>query len=168
MLPGDWRLLPRLKGSATLRMWHFNRLAPQAAREAGADVSIGCGRTSVQSIHRNGTGCHRLYGQLLPLWQRFSVKHLYELHLEKKLHTSSSTPTLVTSSARVSAQLQGIYRNDASRFRILSPPVESQVFKPAEDRANIRELLCHKLQTDPARPVLLFVSLKTPAKAFSR
>ena len=35
MLPGDWRLLPRLKGSATLRMWHFNLLAPQAAREAG-------------------------------------------------------------------------------------------------------------------------------------
>lgn len=159
MLPGDWRLLPRLKGSATLRMWHFNRLAPRAALEAGADVSIGFGRTSVQSIHRNGTGCHRLYGQLLPLWQRFSAKHLYELHLEKKLHTTSSTPTLVASSARVSAQLQGIYRTDASRFRILSPPVESQVFKPAGDRANLRELLCRKLQTDPARPVLLFVSL---------
>lgn len=159
MLPGDWRLLPRLKGSSTLRMWHFNRIAPRAAIEAGAAVSIGFGRTCVQSIHRNGTGCHRLYGQLLPLWQRFSVRHLYELHLEKKLHTTASTPALVASSARVAAQLQGIYHTDASRFQILSPPVESQVFKPAENRANLRELLCRKLQTDPARPVLLFISL---------
>lgn len=158
-MPCEWKMLPRVRGSATLRMWHFNRLAPQAARESGADVSIGFGRTCVQSIHRNGTGCHRLYGQLLPLWQRFSVKHLFELHLEKKLHTTSGTPSLVTSSARVAAQLQGIYQTPASRFHILSPPVESQVFKPAEDRANVRELLCRKLQTDPAKPVLLFVSL---------
>jgi glycosyltransferase involved in cell wall biosynthesis len=65
----------------------------------------------------------------------------------------------VTSSARVASQLQGIYGTDGERFHILSPPVETQLFKPAENRANVRELLCRKLQTDTAKPVLLFISL---------
>ena len=65
MLPGRWELLPRLRGSATMRLWHFNRLAPRAAAEARVDLSIGFGRTCAQDIHRNGTGTHRLYGNLL-------------------------------------------------------------------------------------------------------
>lgn len=158
-LPGRWELLPRLRGSATMRMWHFNRLAPRAAVAAGVDLSIGFGRTCTQDIHRNSTGCHRLYGNLLPLWQRYSIKHLYELHLERRLYAGRETPQFVTSSARVAAQLQGIYGTDGDRYRLLTPPVESQIFKPAENRANVRELLCRKLQTDPAKPVLLFVSL---------
>ena len=159
LLPGRWELLPRLRGSAVMRMWHFNRLAPRAAAAARVDLSIGFGRTCVQDIHRNATGCHRLYGNLLPLWQRWSVKHLYELHLERRLYTGKETKQFVTSSPRVAAQLQGIYGTDGDRFRILPPPVETQLFKPAENRANVRELLCRKLQTDPAKPVLLFVSL---------
>lgn len=157
-LPGRWELLPRLRGSATLRLWHFNRLAPRAALAAGVDLSIGFGRTCVQDIHRNGTGCHRLYGNLLPLSQRYSVKHLYELHLERRLYTGSETPQFITSSARVAAQLQGVYGTNGERFRILSPPVETQLFRPAENRANTRELFCRKLQTDAAKPVLIFVS----------
>ncbi|MDZ4404812.1 glycosyltransferase family 4 protein [Prosthecobacter sp.] len=158
-LPGRWELLPRLRGSATLRLWHFNRLAPRAAMEAGVDLSIGFGRTCVQDIHRNGTGCHRLYGNLLPLWQRYSVRHLYELHLERRLYTGGETLRFVTSSARVASQLQGIHGTDGGRFHVLAPPVETQSFKPAENRANTREILCRKLQTDPAKPVLLFISL---------
>lgn len=158
-LPGRWELLPRLRGSGALRQWHFDRQAARAAREAGADLSIGFGRTTVQDIHRNGTGCHRLYGQLLPPWKRFGVRHLMELHLEKRLYAGRGTKMFVSSSARVAAQLQGIYHADGERFRILQPPVESQVFKPAESRAALRELLCRKLQTDSSRPVLLFVSL---------
>lgn len=158
-LPGRWELLPRLRGSATLRMWHFNRLAPRAALQAGVDLSIGFGRTCVQDIHRNGTGCHRLYGNLLPLWQRYSVRHLYELHLERRLYTGTETKQFVTSSARVAAQLQGIHGTEGERFHTLPPPVETQLFKAAENRANVRELFCRKLQTDAAKPVLLFVSL---------
>lgn len=158
-LPGRWELLPRLRGSATLRMWHFNRLAPRAVLTSGVDLSIGFGRTCVQDIHRNGTGCHRLYGNLLPLSQRFSLKHLYELQLERSLYTGLGTKQFVTSSARVAAQLQGVYGADGERFRILSPPVETQLFRPAENRAAVRELLCRKLQTDASKPVLLFVSL---------
>ncbi|OYW71286.1 MAG: hypothetical protein B7Z37_28195 [Verrucomicrobia bacterium 12-59-8] len=158
-LPGRWELLPRMRGSATIRMWHFNRLAPRAVQTAGVDLSIGFGRTSVQDVHRNGTGCHRLYGNLLPLWQRLSLKHLYELHLERRLYAGRETQQFVTSSARVAAQLQGVYGTDGERFRILSPPIETQLFKPAENRANTRELFCRKLQTDAAKPVLLFVSL---------
>ena len=158
-LPGRWELLPRLRGSATMRMWHFNRLAPRAALMAGVDLSIGFGRTCVQDIHRNGTGCHRLYGNLLPLWQRYSLKHLYELHLERRLYAGKGTPKFVSSSARVAAQLQGVYGADGERFRILPPPVETQLFKPAESRVNTRELLCRKLQTDATKPVLMFVSL---------
>ena len=156
-LPGRWELLPRLRGSTTLRMWHFNRLASRVA--TGAEVSIGFGRTCMQDIHRNGTGCHRLYGNLLPLWQRYSFKHLYELHLERRLYGGNETKQFVTSSARVAAQLQGIHGTDGERFHILSPPVETQLFKPTENRASVRELFCRKLQTDPAKPVLLFVSL---------
>lgn len=159
LLPGRWELLPRLKGSAAMRMWHFDRVAPRTALAAGVDLSIGFGRTCVQDVHRNGTGCHRLYGNLLPLWQRYSVKHLYELHLERRLYAGRETPKFVTSSARVAAQLQGVYGADGERFRILFPPVESQLFRPAENRANTRELYCRKLQTDAAKPVLLFVSL---------
>lgn len=158
-LPGRWELLPRIKGSAVMRMWHFNRLAPRMAAEAGVDMSIGFGRTCRQDIHRNGTGCHRLYGNLLPLWQRYSVKHLYELHLERRLYTGRETSNFVSSSARVAAQLQGIYHTPGDRFHVLPPPVETQLFQPAENRANVRELLCRKLQTDPAKPVLLFISL---------
>ena len=158
-LPGRWELLPRMRGSATLRMWHFNRLAPRAVLAAGADISIGFGRSCVQDIHRNGTGSHRLYGNLLPLWQRLSVKHLYELHLERRLYAGRETNQFVSSSARVAAQLQGIYGTDGERFSILSPPVENQLFQPAENRRNTREIFCRKLQTDAAKPVLLFVSL---------
>lgn len=158
-LPGRWELLPRLRGSATTRMWHFNRLAPRAAMTAGVDLSIGFGRTCVQDIHRNGTGCHRLYGNLLPLWQRYSVKHLYELYLERRLCEGRETPKFVTSSARVAAQLQGVYGTHGERFRILTPPVETQLFRPAENRANTREIYCRKLQTDAAKPVLMFVSV---------
>lgn len=157
-LPGRWELLPRVRGSGVARMWHFNRLAPRAAREAGVDWSIGFGRTTVQDIHRNGTGCHRLYGRLLPLWQRYSVRHLLELHLEKRLYTGAETRAFVTSSARVAAQIQGIYHTPPERFRMLPPPVETHLFKPAENRAAVRELICRKLQTDTSRPVLLFVS----------
>ena len=158
-LPGRWELLPRLRGSATLRMWHFNRLAPRAVLRARVDLSIGFGRTCVQDVHRNGTGCHRLYGNLLPLWQRFSMKHLYELHLERRLYAGRETPQFITSSARVAAQLQGIYGTNGERFRIISPPLETQLFHPAESRASVRELYCRKLQTDAAKPVLIFVSL---------
>lgn len=158
-LPGTWELQPRLRGSATLRMWHFNRVAAHAARSAGVDVSIGFGRTCAQDIHRNGTGCHRIYGHLLPLWQRYSLRHLYELHLERRLYTGKETRRFVTSSARVAAQLQGVYGTDGERFHMLSPPVEVQLFKPAENRSVVRELNCRKLQTDASKPVLLFVSL---------
>ena len=158
-LPGRWELLPRLRGSATLRMWHFNRLAPRAVQSAGVDLSIGFGRTCLQDIHRNGTGCHRLYGNLLPLWQRFSMKHLYELHLERRLYAGRETPQFITSSARVAAQLQGIYGTNGERFHIISLPLETQLFKPAESRASVRELYCRKLQTNAEKPVLIFVSL---------
>lgn len=158
-LPVRWELLPRLRGSAMLRMWHFNRLAPRAALEAKVDLSIGFGRTCVQDIHRNGTGCHRLYGNLLPLWQRYSVKHLYELHLERCLYAGKETRQFISSSGRVAAQLQGVYGTNGERFTILPPPVETHLFKPAENRANTRELLCRKLNTDPVRPILLFISL---------
>lgn len=158
-MPVKWEMLPRIRGSATMRMWHFDRVAPRTARAAGVDLSIGFGRTCVQDIHRNGTGTHRLYGNLLPLWQRYSLKHLYELHLERRLYTGTETRRFVTGSARVAAQLQGIYGERGDLYDMLTPPVETQTFKPAENRANTRELLCRKLQTDPARPVLLFISL---------
>ncbi|WP_395736637.1 glycosyltransferase family 4 protein [Prosthecobacter sp.] len=156
-LPGRWELQPRIRGSATMRMWHFNRLAPRAVGDA--DLSIAFGRTCMQDIHRNGTGCHRIYGNLLPLWQRLSVKHLYELHLERRLYTRRETKQFISSSARVAAQLQGVYGSDGERHRIISPPVETHLFKPAENRANTREIICRKLQTDAAKPVLIFVSL---------
>lgn len=158
-LPVRWELLPRLRGSATMRMWHFNRLAPRAARGAAADWSIGFGRTCAQDIHRNGTGTHRLYGHLLPLWQRYSVKHLFELHLERRLYTGDETRRFVVGSGRVAAQLQGIYGTRDDCYHVMPPPVETQLFKPAENRAGTREMICRKLETDAGRPVLLFVSL---------
>jgi len=158
-LPGRWELLPRVRGGNAVRMWHFNRAAPRAAAKAGVDLTIGFGRTTAQDIHRNATGCHALYGNLLPPWQRYTLRHLYELRLERQLYTGSATRQFVMSSARVAAQIQGIYRTKGDLFRTLPPPVETHLFKPAENRANLRELTCRKLQTDPDKPVLLFVSM---------
>ena len=73
--------------------------------------------------------------------------------------TGQGMGRFVTSSARVAAQLQGIHGTPGDRFHVLAPPVETQLFQPAENRASTRETLCRKLQTDPAKPVLLFISL---------
>lgn len=60
------------------------------------------------------------------------MKHLFELHLERSLYTGREMKRFVTSSARVAAQMQGIYGTDGERFHILPPPVETQLFKPAD------------------------------------
>ena len=102
-LPGRWELVPRLRGSGAARQWLFDRQAPQIARQAGVDLTIGFGRTTAQDIHRNGTGCHRLYGQLLPVWPS----------AQARLPSSVTTPfdTAVNVLGRLSFSVQRAFRS---------------------------------------------------------
>lgn len=151
--------VPLVSGSKMLAMWQFARVSAGLARALPVDVTIGFGRTYAHQMHRAGGGCHAIYSKLLPMWKRYEPKNFLELQLERRLYTSGETRQYVTNSARVAAQLQGLYKTPAERFTTIHTAVETSVFRPAVDRAAQREYICRKMQTDPEKPVLLFVSL---------
>ena len=145
--------------SRSLAVWRFAQESGKVLSDVGADVSIGFGRTWKHDLHRAGGGCHAIYSRLLPPWKRFAPKNLMELHMEKRLYTAGETQYFITNSDRVAAQLQGAYRTAAERFTTIHTAVETQLFRPSENRAAQRTDICQKMKTDPAKPVLLFVSL---------
>lgn len=151
--------VPVVGGSKLLAMWQFARGSAGLARTLPVDVTIGFGRTYAHQMHRAGGGCHAIYSRLLPVMKRYALKNLLELQLERRLYTSGETRQYVTNSARVSAQIQGLYKTPADRFTTIYTAVDTTVFRPAVDRAAQREFICRKMQTDPEKPVLLFVSL---------
>lgn len=151
--------IPLVKGSKMLAMWQFARVAARIARSLPVDASIGFGRTYQHHLHRAGGGCHAVYSLHLPWWKRFEPKNLLELSLEKRLYTSGETRHFVTNSARVAAQIQGVYKTPGDKFTTIHTAVDTSVFKPAEDRQALREVVFRKMHTDLDSPVLLFVSL---------
>ncbi|MCP5558206.1 MAG: glycosyltransferase family 4 protein [Verrucomicrobiaceae bacterium] len=151
--------LPRIAGSPLLRMWQFARESAKLAPSLPVDASIGFGRTFAHDLHRAGGGCHGLYSRLLPWYKRYAAKNLLELHLERTLYTRQQTRHFVTNSNRVSAQLQGMYHPPATRFTTIHTAVDTALFRPAENRHALREVMCRKLQTPSDADVLLFVSL---------
>ena len=151
--------VPLVGGSKLLALWQFARNSAVLAKTLPVDVTIGFGRTYAHHLHRAGGGCHAIYSKLLPVWKRYEPKNLLELQLERRLYTSGETRRFVTNSARVSAQIQGLYKTPAERFMTIHTAVDTTVFRPAVDRAAQREYICRKMQTDPQKPVLLFVSL---------
>ena len=151
--------VPLVSGSKMLAIWQFARVSARLARALPAAVTIGFGRTYAHQMHRAGGGCHAVYSRLLPVWKRYALKNLLELQLERRLYTSGETRQYVTNSARVSAQIQGLYKTPAERFTTIYTAVDTTIFRPAVDRAAQREFICRKMQTDPDKPVLLFVSL---------
>lgn len=157
-LKAQWHMIPR-RASATLRLWHFDHAAAKIVKDLPTDLNIGFGRTSRHDLHRAGGGCHALYSKLLPWWKRYDVKNLLELSLERKLYNGGGTRHFVMNSARVAAQIQGLYTGARDRCSVIYTAVDTQVFKAATHRRSHRELICRALQTDPAKPVGLFVSL---------
>lgn len=153
------RRIPLVQGSAMLRLWQFARVSGRIASELGADCTIGFGRTYAHRLHRAGGGCHAIYSRLLPWWKRWTPKNLLELQIEERLYTSGETRHFITNSHRVSAQIQGAYHVAGERFTTIHTAVDTRVFSPSEDRAAHRAAICARMKTDPARPVLLFVSL---------
>ena len=151
--------VPLVKGSSLLRMWQFERAASHLARELPVDITIGFGRTTTHDLHRAGGGCHAIYSKLLQAWKRWSPKNRLELHLERELYTSGRTKRFVVNSSQVAKQLQSVYGVDESLFQVIHTAVDSERFHPAADKASLRARICEKLNTDPARPVFLFVSL---------
>ncbi len=151
--------VPLTGKSKLVAMWKFARESARVANDLHVDAIIGFGRTYRHDLHRAGGGCHLIYSRLLPFYKRWSPKNLLELQLERRLYTSGETQRFITNSHRVAAQLQGAYKTPGERFTTIHTAVEGDIFKPAADRAALREAICRKLQTDPARPVLLFVSL---------
>ena len=157
-LKAQWHMIPR-PPMATLRRWHFNHAAARIVNHLPTDVNIGFGRTTRHDMHRAGGGCHALYSKLLPWWKRYEPKNLLELALERKLYNGGGTRQFIMNSARVAAQIQGIYPGARDKCGVIYTAVDTQVFKPAEHRQSHRELICRKLGTDPSKPVGLFVSL---------
>lgn len=154
----QWHMIPR-PPTPTLRMWHFNQAAQKIIKDLPTDVNIGFGRTTVHDLHRAGGGCHALYSRLLPWWKRYEPKNLLELALERKLYNGGRTRQFIMNSARVAAQIQGIYPGARDKCGVIYTAVDTKVFKPAEHRQSHRELVCRSLGTDSSKPVGLFVSL---------
>ncbi len=158
-IKATWHRIPLIQGSPLLRMWQFDRAASQLAGDLPVDATIGFGRTTTHDLHRAGGGCHRVYSDMLPAWKRWHVKNRLELHLEKQLYTSGRTKRFITNSAQVAGQLQAAYGTDKSLFRVIHTAVDTERFRPAQDRASLRTKVCEQLRSDASRPVLLFVSL---------
>ena len=125
----------------------------------GVDRVVGFGHTVRHDVHRAGGGCHARYSQLLPFWKRYALKNLLALHLERQLYTGSETRHFVTNSNQVTAELSSRYGVNRDAFTTIHTAVEGTIFKPAEDRAAVREMVCKELRTDVEAPVFLFVSL---------
>jgi glycosyltransferase involved in cell wall biosynthesis len=154
-----WHLVPEQKGLPLLRMWHFDRLARRQAAALPVDVTIGFGRTTAHDLHRAGGGAHALYSRLLPWYKRLSPKNLLELKLERQLFEGGATAGFVFNSARVMAQVQGLYPACREKGSVIYTAVDSQNYQPAPDRLALRQKVCEKMRTDPAQKVGLFVSL---------
>ncbi len=154
-----WHVVASPAGLPILRMWHFDRVARRVADELPVDLTLGFGRTTAQDLHRAGGGAHAFYSRLLPWYKRYSPKNLLELHLEKQLYQGGGTRHFVFNSARVMAQVQGMYPASVGRGSVIYTAVDAEGFKPAVDRAKVREVVCKQLNTDPNKPVGLFVSL---------
>jgi UDP-glucose:(heptosyl)LPS alpha-1,3-glucosyltransferase len=155
----SWHEVARPSGSPLLRLWHFDRVAAREGRGLPVDLTIGFGRTTAHDLHRAGGGAHALYSRLLPWYKRWSPKNYLELLLEKRLYQGGNTRHFILNSARIMAQIQGLYPAAKERGTVIHTAVESALFKPAENRKTHRERVCEKLNTDPWRPVGLFVSL---------
>jgi len=158
-LHADVNRLSVVTGSSLLRMWQFERKAAAAAQDTKSDITIGFGRTTHHDLHRAGGGCHRVYSELIPVWKRWGLKNQLELDLEKKLYTSDQTKLFVVNSAEVAKQLHQHYGTDPERFRVIHTAVDTERFKPAEDRFALKAKICGLIKSDPARPAFLFVSL---------
>lgn len=152
-------LLPTVKGSSLLRMWQFDRLAAQYVSTLRVDASIGFGRTTTHDLHRAGGGCHAIYSQLLPFWKRWGLKNQLELQLERDLYVGDRTKLFVVNSSQVSQQLHDVYGTSKDRFRVIHTAVDTERYRPAEHKKEIKVGICKRMQSDPERPVFLFVSL---------
>lgn len=158
-LQGEVRMLPRVKGSALLRMWRFSQAAARLADELPVEAVLGFGRTVRQDVHRAGGGCHALYSRLLPVWKRYGLKNLLELRLERALYEGGQTGRFVTNSRQVAGELQGQYGVDAGRFSTIHTAVEGSLFCPAAEPLVVRQEVRSQMQTGLDEPVFLFVSL---------
>lgn len=153
-----WHSIRRPPGPL-LRLAQFNLTAQRIAKALPVDLVLGFGRTTMQDAHRAGGGCHQLYSALLPWYKRWSAKNLLELALERRLYNGGGTRQFVTNSQRVSAQLQGLYPGARDKCRVIYTAVDTEYFKPAENRNSLRQQICREMQTDANQPIGLFVSL---------
>jgi len=158
-ITGEVRMLPRVKASPLLRMWHFSQQAARTAGEMEVDAVLGFGRTVRQDVHRAGGGCHALYSRLLPVWKRYGLKNLLELRLERALYTAGQTGRFVTNSNQVAAELQQQYEVDPARFTTIHTAVEGSLFCPADQPDRVRQEVREQMKTGLHEPVFLFVSL---------
>lgn len=154
----QWHLIHRAPTAFT-RLWWFDVAAARAVGDLPTDVTIGFGRTSAHHFHRAGGGCHALYSRLLPWWKRYEPKNLLEIALERKLYNGGRTKHFIMNSARVVAQIQGLYQGARDKCSVIYTAVDSHAYRPAENRSLQRELMCRQMHTDASRPVGLFVSL---------
>lgn len=152
-------LLPTIKGSSLLRMWQFDRLAAEYVSSLRVDASIGFGRTTTHDLHRAGGGCHAIYSQLLPFWKRWGLKNQLELQLERDLYVGERTKLFVVNSSQVAQQLHDVYGTSKDRFRVIHTAVDTEKYRPAGNKQEIKAGICKRMQSDPERPVFLFVSL---------
>lgn len=156
--------VPVVRGFPLLRMWQFERKASYMERDLPVDVTIGFGRTTTHDLHRAGGGCHRIYSELLGPLKRWGLKNRLELQLERELYIAGRTKKFIVNSAKVGAQLQDVYGVKPEQLEVIHTAVDTERFKPVEDRARLRKQLEQAMGGCSERPVFLFVSLNHKRK----
>jgi UDP-glucose:(heptosyl)LPS alpha-1,3-glucosyltransferase len=141
---------------SSLNLAHFARASRKiVAGLPDCDAALGFGRTTHQTIHRAGGGCHAVYSDMLPWWKRWRPKNRLELHLERQLYTGSGTRAFVVNAPKVAAEIQSRYGVAADRLHVIPTPVDTDYYRPAPDRAKVRAAL----GIPQGRPVFLMASL---------
>ncbi len=143
--------------SSLWNLIHFNYRSARLAARLDVDATLGFGRTTRQTLHRAGGGCHAVFSRLLPATKRYGLKNLIELQLERQLYRGGGTTRFVFNSQMVAKQVQAEYGVDPSRIDVLHTPVDCSHYSPAPVEERRAARLRYGISDD--QPVFLFASL---------
>ncbi len=150
--------LARLPLSAFDLLW-FDLASRRVTTRLDPDVSIGLGRTTAQTLHRAGGGCHRVYSRLLHPRRRFGLTNRIELLLERRLYLGGATAHFIVNAAPVADQIVSEYGVAPASVSVVLTPVDHRRCRPARD-AEERAAARREFGFAPGEEVFLFVSME--------
>lgn len=162
--PFDVRVVPTPR-PGMLRLVAFDKKSAVALDELQPTVSLGFGRTTRQTIHRAGGGCHKVYCRTLPPAKRWSPKTFLELAMERRLYLGGGTRRFVFNSALMAEQVCDTYGVDGRRTVVIPTAVDGTLYRPSLQGE--REAIREQLGLGRDEFVGLFVSLEHERKGLA-